>query len=164
MPVPITQVTIIFFNQILYRSTLLVDPNFFLQDLKEREKKVMHFGSSLLGVKACSILSGCHDQRAANLVCQVHFCKLLNQSKHLGRTSLNCFKRFIPTIVFLILIWNLCNLCMYTKKKCFELGMVAQNYGFIKKMQQKSIMILLSRSSFDVPLFSSLLPPYTLFV
>ena len=28
----------IFFNQILYRSTLLVDPNFFLQDLKEREK------------------------------------------------------------------------------------------------------------------------------
>ena len=116
MPVSITQVTIIFFNQILYRSTLLVDPNFFLQDLKEREKKVMHFGSSLLGVKACSILSGCHDQRAANLVCQVHFCKLLNQSKHLGRTSLNCFKRFIPTIVFLILIWNLCNLCMYTKK------------------------------------------------
>ena len=82
----------------------------------------MHFGSSLLGVKACSILSGCHDQRAANLVCQVHFCKLLNQSKHLGRTSLNCFKRFIPTIVFLILIWNLCNLCMYTKKKMFWIG------------------------------------------
>ena len=131
MPVPITQVTIIFFNQILYRSTLLVDPNFFFTRSERERKKVMHFGSSLLGVKACSILSGCHDQRAANLVCQVHFCKLLNQSKHLGRTSLNCFKRFIPTIVFLILIWNLCNLCMYTKKKFFELGMVGQNYGFI---------------------------------
>ena len=33
-----SSITIIFFNQILYRSTLLVDPNFFLQDLKEREK------------------------------------------------------------------------------------------------------------------------------
>ena len=131
MPVSITLVTIIFFNQILvYRSTLLVDPNFFYKIWK-REKKVMHFGSSLLGVKACSILSGCHDQRAANLVCQVHFCKLLNQSKHLGRTSLNCFKRFTNNCLLNFNLKFVQPMYVYTKKKCFELGMGAQNYGFI---------------------------------
>ena len=104
-----------FFNQILYRSTLLVDPNFFFTRSERERKKVMHFGSSLLGVKACSILSGCHDQRAANLVCQVHFCKLLNQSKHLGRTSLNCLKGFTNNC----LNFNLKFVHSVTKKNIF---------------------------------------------
>ena len=129
----------------------------------------MHFGSSLLGVKACSILSGCHDQRAANLVCQVHFCKLLNQSKHLGRTSLNCFKRFTNNCLLNLNLKFVQPMYAYQKKMFWigygssELWIYLLGRFYKKKMQQKSIMILLWIEVLLMCHFSPP-PPYALFV